>query len=131
MAFDLSSYRAAHRPWAFAIGEGRRRRVFPARHVSAPNVLRYLDMWTEADGDLKKLKRALYFLLRTAFPWRLSYRFRGDPVHIIMNLESQARAAALQDFFVSLGIEVTATPPSKTTATTRSPRSSARTVASR
>lgn len=128
MAFDLKSFREAHRPWTFAIGEGRRRRVFSSRHVSGPCVLRYLDMWTEAKGNGRSLKRALYYLLRMAFPWRPSYMLRGDPVKIILNLEQQARAAALQDFFVSLGLEVTTTPPSKTT-TTSSPRSFGRTAA--
>jgi len=98
MAFDVETFRAAHRPWLFQVG----RHAFEARHVSAPQVFRYQDMIHEAGSDRRKLDRALRWLLRHAFPWRFSYLLRGDPVEILLLLEPAARHAALADFFASL-----------------------------
>jgi hypothetical protein len=98
VAFDVDAFREAHRPWSFTVGA----RTFTGRHVSAPAVQRYERLRMSAKNE-SQLNRALWSVLRRAFPWRVSYLVRGDPVQVIMReLERPARDEALKDFFVCL-----------------------------
>lgn len=107
MAFNVDEFRAANRPWAFVFGS----RTFTAKHVSAPQVLRYQDMLKAAGADHRKIERALWWILRIAFPWRPSYWLRGDPVTIIIGLDPAARVSVLNDFFwVLSGAKTVPTP---------------------
>jgi len=117
--FDVDAFRAAHQPWSFTVGG----RTFGARHVSAVAVQRYEQMRVVAGKDAKRQQRALRWLLRRAFPWRLSYRLRGDPVTLILGLEPAAQRAALIDFFACLSGR-TAPPLTMTKATPTNPRTS-------
>lgn len=95
MAFDVNTFREAHRPWSFTVG----RRTYTARHVSAPDSQRFDQQFAAARTDTDRI-RALRWILRRAFPWRFSYQLRGDPVRIILDeLEPAARQEALRDFF--------------------------------
>lgn len=99
MAFDLAAFRRVHRPWRFTIG----RRAFDARYISAPNCSEFFRRLGAAGPDPAKRRRAFYWLLRRAFPWRVSYRFSGDPVTIILDqLTPVARRSALNDLVESL-----------------------------
>ena len=113
MAFDVDAFRAAHRPWSFTVGG----RTFGAKHVSALKVAEYerraadasaLYRTNPARGSRAQLA-ALRWLLRFAFPWRIDYLLRGNPVAIILSLEPAARAEALRDFFASLQGKTTPT----------------------
>lgn len=101
MAFDVTQYRAAHRPFALTVGEGRSRRIFTARHVSAPQVFRFQEMHAAAvaAGNRRRQEAAIRWVLRVAFPWRFSYLYRGDPVRLLLAFEPGARREALADFF--------------------------------
>jgi hypothetical protein len=114
MAFDLDAFRAAHEPWTFMA----RGRTYVARHVSAPQVMRYEQAIRRADSERARYA-ALWRLLRYAFPWRLSYLVYGDPVRVVMSLEPRARIAALTDFFACLRgpSPTTPTPPAQTNGT--------------
>ena len=131
MAFDVDAFRAAHRPWSFTVG----RRTFGATHVSAIKVAEYERRAADASALYKTnprrgsraLLRALRWLLRYAFPWRVDYLIRGNPVTILLSLEPAARAEALRDFFACLQGKPRETPTSTlpTTPTTSGRRSSA------
>lgn len=115
MAFNVDAFREAHRPWSFTIGG----KTFGARHVSAVHCQQFDRLRRDAGGDAKKHLRAIWWILRRAFPWRFSYMLRGDPVKIILALEPAARGEAMADFFVSLQGLSPAT-PQKTPNGTRS-----------
>lgn len=97
MAFNVDAFREAHRPWAFAAGA----RTYEARHVSAPAVVDFHARFHAATTERERV-RAIQQLLRLAFPRRLSYRWRGDPVRMILALEPAAQREALTDFFACL-----------------------------
>lgn len=97
MAFNADAFREAHRPWAFTL-QGR---TYSARHVSAPQVQAYERRAAAAKTEAQH-RRALRILLRRAFPWRVSYLLRGDPVDLVIRLEPAARREALTDFFACL-----------------------------
>ncbi|MEA3245259.1 MAG: hypothetical protein U9Q74_03785 [Gemmatimonadota bacterium] len=97
MAFDLDAFRDAHRPWRYTAGG----RTHIARPVSTPAVLAFHAEFNAAADEAGRL-RALRRVLRLAFPRRISYRWRGDPVAHILGLEPAARKAAITDFFASL-----------------------------
>lgn len=97
MVFNVDAFRDAHRPWSFTAGG----RTHEARPISAPAVIAFHTAFNAASDEAGRL-RALRKLLRLAFPWRLSFRWRGDPVDEVLNLEPAARRAALNDFFASL-----------------------------
>jgi hypothetical protein len=98
MPFDVNAFRDAHRPWSFTVGA----RTFGARHVSA-QAAQSFDRRIAGAKTTKDRERAIWWILRRAFPWRLSYALRGDPVTIILReLEAPARAEALKDFFACL-----------------------------
>jgi hypothetical protein len=108
--FDLDAYREAHQPFSFAAG-GRR---YYARHVSAGQMSAYFR--AAETGDIAVIEKALRALLRTAFPWRPSFIWRGDPVDLILRrLPPDERRAVMTDFFGFLGvIAKAATPPRMT-----------------
>lgn len=119
MGFNVDAFREAHRPWSFTVGG----KTFGARHVSAPDCQRFDRMRVAAGIDAKKHMRAIWWILRRAFPWRPSYMLRGDPVKIILALEPAARGEAMADFFGSLqGLS-----PTTLQKTANGTRSSART----
>lgn len=97
MAFDHKAFREAHRPWSFTTADGR---TFQARHVSAPQYERFDDRFNH--GTAQERRMAVAWILRIAFPWRLSYLLRGDPVKILLAMEPAARKEALMDFFACL-----------------------------
>lgn len=117
MAFNADDFLAAHRPWSFTIGG----RTFGARHVSAPSVQRFEQLRAAAKDNVRRQQFALWWLLRRAFPWRLSYLIRGDPVKIMLRLPPAAQAEALRDFFACLRGETTASPALTTKGPTHSP----------
>lgn len=92
-SFDLDAFREAHRPWSFRAGGFTHvARILSAAHILAFNV-------AVSDADEAVREGALAQLLRHAFPWRFSYRWRGDPVHRILSLEPAARLELLKSFF--------------------------------
>lgn len=102
MAWDLNTWREAHRPWRFTAGGV----TWTARHVSAPQCRAYEERLADAKGNHRHTLAAIRWMLRRAFPWRFSYLIRGDPVRVIMGLEPPAQNAALSDFFACLrGVE--------------------------
>lgn len=97
MSFDADAFAAALRPWTFT-AHGR---AHAARPVSAPAVLAFHAEFNAAADEAARA-RALRRVLRLAFPWRLSYRWRGDPVEHLLALPPAARNAALTSFFLFL-----------------------------
>ncbi len=116
MAFDVDAFRAAHRPWSLTI-QGR---TFGARHVSAMQVQEYERRFSTAATESARLT-AVTWLLRRAFPWRVSYLVRGDPVTLVLGLEPAARAEALMDFFACLRTGTSPRNPQRPTSGTSSP----------
>jgi hypothetical protein len=113
MSFNADAYREAVAPWTFTAGG----RTWQARPVSAPAVQRFHTALRAAAGDAGRQERALRTLLRQAFPWRFSYRWRGDPVDRLLRLPPDDRQAALADFFGFLeGKARRALPPTSGTA---------------
>lgn len=106
MSFSLTSWHAARRTWQLEI-DGR---SWTARPVSLPVVIAYQQKLLGASPtegwDLTA------DLLRHAFPWRLSYRWRGDPVKRFRTMARDYPDAARQamvDFFPYLtGVPPTA-----------------------
>jgi len=94
MSFNADSYRQAVRPWVLTVGG----KAWEARPVSAPAVLAFHAALRAATTPPAQ-ERALRALLRRAFPWRFSYRWRGDPVDALVGLSPAERAEALTDFF--------------------------------
>jgi len=97
MTFSVDAFRAAHRPWSFAAGGV----TWTARHVSTPQILAFNREYEAATTEVARAK-SVARLLRIAFPWRLSYLRRGDPVKVLVALEPAARIEALNDFFECL-----------------------------
>lgn len=96
MSFSATSWHAARRTWQLEIGG----RAWVARPVSLPAVIAYQrELVGATPAQAWKLTAAL---LRQAFPWRLSYRWRGDPVAAFNALARDYPDAARQamvDFF--------------------------------
>jgi hypothetical protein len=95
--FNADAFLAAQAPWQLTT----RGKTYTARAVSAPQVARYL---AAATGTPAAFKNALESLLREAFPWRPSFRWRGDPVQVILAMPPSQLAATLTDFFASQGL---------------------------
>lgn len=103
MPFDVDQHHSTVcPPWSFT----RDGQTYQALHVSAPAVERFLADFNGATDAVAK-DRALYRLLRLAYPDRLSYCWRRwtDPVDRLLTLDAQTRGAALADFFAFLGIQ--------------------------
>lgn len=100
--FSADAFVEALEPWSFSVG-GRR---YVAHPVSAPSVARFLAAC--ATGQPNEALVGLRALLREAFPKRLSFLWRGDPVLEILAMAPRARDATLQDFFGSLGLRIAA-----------------------
>lgn len=102
MAFSLDAWRAGQQPWTLEVGG----RVYAAAPLSAPQVAAFLG---ELEGaSPAAAERALRALLRAAFPRRVSFLWRGDPVRWLMALPLPGRQAVLRDFFDSQGIAAAA-----------------------
>jgi hypothetical protein len=112
MAFDADAYRAAREPWTCRIGG----RLHTAQPVSQEALLRFQGGMERAarTQDATLAARVTRALWRTAFPWRPSMLWRGDPVPQLLALEPPAHEAALLDFFAWLGARPPA-PPARTT----------------
>lgn len=95
MTFDVDKYRAAHPPWSFTIGG----KTFDAQYVSAVDCTRFERKLAAGQGDSPRQLRACWWILRRAFPWRVDYWVRGDPVRIIFALRPKGRAEALVNFY--------------------------------
>lgn len=133
MAFDLNAFRDAHRPWVFTVGtrafsarhvsaiacQAYERKLADAAldptiskrladQIAAAKTTRERTrlrrkLYLLQRRSESRRRRALWWMLRLAFPWRFSYTLRGDPVKIILDqLEPPARQEALRDFFVCL-----------------------------
>lgn len=93
---DLDALRATHEPWSFTTG-GRR---YVARPVSIEQVIAHEAACIGAGpAAVLNERRAL---LRIAFPWRLSYRWRGDPVALICDAEPAVYREMWESFSASL-----------------------------
>ena len=96
MSFNLDAYREACSGWSLTTGG----RTYAARPVSAEQVIAYQG---ELEGaSPKRAQKALYHLLRHAFPRRLSFWWRGDPVNFVMRSRPHEQQAMVRDFFASL-----------------------------
>jgi hypothetical protein len=96
MSFNLDAYRTINVGWSLTVGG----RTYRARPVSAEQVIAYLG---EMEGaSPRRAQRALRHLLRHAFPRRVSFWWRGDPVDVVMRARPHEQHAMVQDFFVSL-----------------------------
>ncbi len=96
MSFSTTSWHAARRTWTLEI-DGR---AWTARPVSLPAVIAYYHELSTVTPD--KGWDVTAKLLRLAFPWRLSFRWRGDPVKVFRQLARDYPDAARQamvDFF--------------------------------
>lgn len=109
MGFNADAFLAAHRPWTLTIGG----RTYTARAVSVAEVLAFKAATEGADATSGE--RAVRRLLRRMFPYRLHYRWRGDPVALLIASGPAAVREALADFFGHLAGTTpspTTTPPS-------------------
>ncbi len=129
MSFNVDAFREAHRPWTFTVGG----HSWVARPVSAPAVAAFHAAFraVQDDEETARAKAAgpaewirvfthaerrrtaiITRLLRLAFPWRLSYRWRPshDPVATLLSLEPKARNAAFASFFTCLEGSANPTP---------------------
>lgn len=93
MGFDADAHLAARRTWELTIAG----RSFVARPISVEQVYAFEIL---SHG----LPRALYWaaflkLLRLAFPKRLSFWWRGDPVTLFAALPDDAKERARESFF--------------------------------
>lgn len=107
--FSADEERAALEPWSITI-DGR---THVARVVSRPQALAFWGVVERAKrGEVTPVEeeQALATLLRIAFPWRVSYRWRGDPVAQILALDPRIRTRALESFFASLTAELPSRP---------------------
>ena len=116
MSFDADKFQAALRPWIFTAG----RSSWIARPVSAPALARFHgDFKVVGDFEREQLltatsplararvqrraerRRAVLLrrIFRVAFPYRLSYLVRGDPVKALIQLPPAARSEAITAFF--------------------------------
>lgn len=91
--FDAEAWRAAREPWTYS-DQGR---TWTARPVSAEAVLAaQLELQAASAHRARRIMRRLF---RLAFPYRLSMRWRGDPVALIEALPLPGWEAVLRSFF--------------------------------
>lgn len=93
---DLDALRATYEPWSFTTG-GRR---YVARPVSIEQVIAH-EAACVGESSVRILEERRK-LLRLAFPWRLSYRWRGDPVALICGAEPAVYREIWESFSASL-----------------------------
>jgi hypothetical protein len=136
--FNADDYRAALRPWTFTVGG----LTWEARPVSAPAVVSFHARFAAiADAERDALlgspdeanaiharaeierRKVLRALLRLAFPMKLPYRWRGDPVDKILALDPPTRNATLADFFAWAAERAGLTLPPRTPTTPGPPSS--------
>lgn len=86
---------------------------YVARPVSARKVAEWLPRYLKANGSAQlDLMRELF---RIAFPWRMSYVWRGDPVERLMALPLPVFLEVRNDFFVLLGVRKASSAPATST----------------
>lgn len=98
MSFSADAHRAAYEPWTFTTNG----KTYAARPVSALQVMRFFSRAKDEEQFITEL----YILLRHAFPYRMSMRWRGDPVREILKLDRDGLKAAVRDFFSSQGVKM-------------------------
>lgn len=94
MAFDADAFRAARRPWTLRIGG----QTYTARPISVQAILAFKSAADAAGTDEAAAAVATRALLRQMFPYRLHYRWRGDPVDQLLS-DPAIVHGALTDFF--------------------------------
>jgi hypothetical protein len=94
MAIGGETYRALYlRPWAVAFYN---RRCATGLAEAQWCARRFTERRELAEGRIRAAHRsALRFLLRQAFPWRFSYRLRGDPVRLALRASDSEKGFAL------------------------------------
>jgi len=99
MHIDADAERAALEPFTVTLSG----RAYVARPISHP-AWRTFQLAVEAAtaGTLPEAAQeaALITVLRAAFPYRLPFRWQGDPVRLIHQLPPPVRERVLSDFFV-------------------------------
>lgn len=106
MAFDARAWLASHEPWSFTDGRGRRWK--PTRELSALEVVRWSERYSQArtgEAWLSVTSR----LVRRLFPFRFRYWWSGDPCAAFKRLPLEMQQAALTDLF-QRGSRTTTTP---------------------
>lgn len=106
--FSADAELAALEPWRVVLGG----RTFTAAPVSRPALVVFLASVERAKDKkitLAEEEAAIAQLLRVAFPWRFSYRWR-DPVALIMAMDYRARQRVLESFCASLGVQMPPNP---------------------
>lgn len=96
--FDADAWLEAQEPWTFRA----RGTTWTAHPVSAEAVVRaLLELRSAAPTQQYPILRRLF---RLAFPRRLSMRWRGDPVRLILALPREALDEVVTSFFAWAGI---------------------------
>lgn len=99
MGFDADAYRRARVPWTLTL-DGT---TYTATWVSVEVMRRFHESREAVKDSEEGLRAAVRALLREAFPRRVHYRWRGDPVDKLLALETPVLVAALTDFFAWWG----------------------------
>lgn len=91
--FDVDAWRESQQRWGVKL-DGRE---YFAREVSAPAVIAaHLELQGASTMQERKILRGL---LRLAFPWQMSMRWRGDPVKLLDQLPPDAWRKVVASFF--------------------------------
>lgn len=94
MGFNVDALKQSWTPWTLTLGGV----TYTERPVSVEQVRRF---WRGMESPEERVRaKAVKGLLRTAFPWRPHYVWKGDPVRRFLALDPPIQAKALQDFFV-------------------------------
>lgn len=102
--FDADIWLATQAPWTFSAAG----RTWAARPIGMDHVTTLTPRLQQANGAQQL--RLIRGLLRRAFPWRFSMRWRGDPVSLIMGQPGPALQHTLVDFLQWAGLPVEAAP---------------------
>lgn len=106
--FDADAWLESREPWTFRA----RGTTWTARPVSAEAVVGVLlELRQATPAQQYRLLRRIF---RLAFPWRLSMRWRGDPVQLMLALPREALDDVVTSFFGWAGITdpgISWTPP--------------------
>lgn len=106
--FSSKAWLDAHQPWTYTTT---RRRTYAARPISTPRLIAYFGAMEGASIQRQQIETRA--LLREAFPMRLSFAWRGDPVDEIIEAPPEQQGEILRSFFASLGM-MRESPRSKT-----------------
>jgi len=97
--FSAKAWHAAHAPWTYTTSRGR---TCATRPISTPRLIAYFGAIEGA--SIARQNAETRELLREAFPWRVSFLWRGDPVDEILESPPGLRKEILRSFFASLGM---------------------------